>query len=204
MLWAGGTPDGADGVAVKYGPHPVMKFIVDYLEDDDVLVACLDDGATKIVATMRNGILIWNEPMEDKDTPTGVASEWQPITNKCDLAVLGKFGEELSECTTSIFRCIIQGMNEAEPTTGKINKHWLEDEVADVLALLAFALARFNLDKERINARVEMKRRYKEPWFASLAKLDNIVPSGATPIDCNHALYGAIKDKPCPNCGEIM
>ena len=110
--------------------------------------------------------------MEDNEIPAGEASEWQPITNKCDLAVLGKFGEELSECTTAIFRCIIQGMAEAEPTTGKINKQWLEDEIADVRALLTFAEARFDLNLARIAKRAEMKRSYKRPWFRSLAKLD--------------------------------
>lgn len=109
--------------------------------------------------------------MEDKDIPVHDApSDWQPITSKVELAILGKFGEELCEAGASVFRCIIQGVDEKEPKTHKVNKEWLEDEIADVLALMAFVRDHFALDNERVNKRIAMKRAYKAPWFAALKK----------------------------------
>lgn len=110
--------------------------------------------------------------MEDHEIPTEAPSEWQPITNKADLAHLGKLGEEICECGASLFRCIIQGVYEAQPVTGKINKEWLEDEIADIQALLSFAMTRFELNKNRIDERIKRKIAYKKPWFDSLSKLD--------------------------------
>jgi hypothetical protein len=107
--------------------------------------------------------------MEDADIPTRPVSDWQPITNKADLAHLGKLGEEICECGASIFRCIIQGIDESEPETGKLNKEWLEDELADVIALAEFAINRFRLDRQRIGLRAAKKTAYKAPWFERLA-----------------------------------
>lgn len=107
--------------------------------------------------------------MEDNEIPVGAAlSEWQPITSKVEFAILAKFGEELCEAGASVFRCIIQGVDEKEPKTDKVNKEWLEDEIADVLALMGFVRHHFNLDEVRIAARTKLKREYKTPWFASL------------------------------------
>lgn len=106
--------------------------------------------------------------MEDHEIPTGHVSEWQPITDQLMLAYLGKLGEEVCECGAAIFRCIIQGIHEAEPKTGKINKSWLEDEVADVLALLDHAIVGLDLDQRRIADRRTRKVAFKAPWFASL------------------------------------
>lgn len=106
--------------------------------------------------------------METSAIPINAPSEWQPITKPLDLAVLGKTGEELTECATALFRCIIQGMNEAEPTTKKINRAWLQDEVADVMALLTHLIAHFNLNQEAIQERLDKKYAYKKIWFDAL------------------------------------
>ena len=48
------------------------------------------------------------------------ANPWHPITDKVDLKYLGKLGEELNECGSAVSRCIIQGVDEREPVTGKL------------------------------------------------------------------------------------
>lgn len=106
--------------------------------------------------------------MDDKDIPLDGPSDWQPITNKCDLAVLGKLGEEVCEAGAKLFRAIIQGMMEADPTSGKINKNAIEDELADIQAMIIHATLRFNLDSDRMQARTKAKFSYKLPWFLSL------------------------------------
>lgn len=59
---------------------------------------------------------------------------WHPIQDPVTLKHLGKLLEELGELTSAVSRCLIQGIDETEPVTGKLNRHWLEDEAADVIA----------------------------------------------------------------------
>lgn len=106
--------------------------------------------------------------MEDDEIPERELQDWQPITNKYELAILGKAGEELNEAGVAIFRCIIQGIDEREPVTSKINKHWLEDEIADVRAMLDHVEYRLNLDQHRIDKRRKKKFLWKARWFDNL------------------------------------
>lgn len=107
--------------------------------------------------------------METSDIPNLAPNNWQPITNKHDLAVLGKLGEETCELGASLFRCIIQGIDEKEPVTGKINREWVEEEIADVKAQILLIQNRLNLNVARIAERAEKKYMYKSEWFRNLA-----------------------------------
>lgn len=80
-------------------------------------------------------------------------SPWHPMTDPVDIKHLGKLAEEVNELGTALARCLIQGIDEAEPVTGKINRAWLEDEIADVLAGVELAIERFALNGDFINAR---------------------------------------------------
>ena len=84
--------------------------------------------------------------METDDIPTSPPSAWHPTTNKVDLAHLGKLGEELAECAAAASRCIIQGIDEAHPVTGKTNRQWLEEEIADVVAMIDHTVNHFGSD----------------------------------------------------------
>jgi hypothetical protein len=106
--------------------------------------------------------------MEDRDIPADGPSDWQPMTNKADLAVISKLGEEVTECGSALFRCIIQGINEVHPVTGKINREWLEDEIAGVLGMVEHAILHFGLDRVRMAKRTKRKFDYKAPKFAAL------------------------------------
>lgn len=68
------------------------------------------------------------EPIIDAISP------WMPETDPHRLAVLGKMIEELNECASRAARCIIQGLDEIDPDTGRPNRIELEKEMADVLA----------------------------------------------------------------------
>jgi hypothetical protein len=91
---------------------------------------------------------------------------WVPMTNLLDLKVIGKLGEELNEAGAAIFRCIIQGINESQPVTGKINRTWLEDELADVRANYELAMEHFQLDSERMRGRIDSKKAQLHAWHA--------------------------------------
>lgn len=89
---------------------------------------------------------------------------WHPITDAVDLKHLGKLAEECGELVAAVSRCIIQGVDEAEPVTGKVNRQWLEDEIADVLANIALVEKRFGLDSSRMADRAERKMNHLRKW----------------------------------------
>jgi NTP pyrophosphatase (non-canonical NTP hydrolase) len=89
---------------------------------------------------------------------------WHPMSDPVDLKHLGKLGEELGECSAAVSRCIIQGIDEAEPVTGKINREWLEDEVADVIANIGLVMEHFNLNVDRIERRSFTKVDQLKAW----------------------------------------
>lgn len=93
---------------------------------------------------------------------------WKPITNQLDLAHLGKLGEECGELTAVNERCKIQGLDGLNPETGKPNRRWLEEEIADVLACLDRVVERFNLDKEFIMQREAKKIALLREWHGVL------------------------------------
>lgn len=91
-------------------------------------------------------------------------SPWKPTTNETELKVLGKMVEESGELTSATARCLIQGITEAEPVTGKPNKIWLEDEIADVIAASEWAIVTLNLDIARITERAATKYAWFKHW----------------------------------------
>lgn len=98
----------------------------------------------------------------------GCPSPWQPETSQHRLAVLGKLAEEGTEVATAAVRCIIQGIDECEPVTGKPNRRWLEEEIADVIAQTRLAVDALGLDIAFIMERVKVKQGYTGAWQESL------------------------------------
>lgn len=94
------------------------------------------------------------------------ASPWIPMSNPIDLMVAGKLAEELGECVASVSRCIIQGIDECEPSTGEPNRKWLEKEIADVLANAALVVERFALNQSFIDERIAFKTAYLRKWHS--------------------------------------
>jgi hypothetical protein len=102
------------------------------------------------------------------DKIAGLPSAWRPMTDPLDLMHLGKLGEEANELGAAVSRCLIQGVDECEPVTGKLNRDWLQDEIADVLCNMQLVIEHFNLDDESIYVRSEKKRAYLKQWHQQL------------------------------------
>jgi len=66
----------------------------------------------------------------------GHISPWFPEQDRVRLAVLGKLIEELNEMSARAARCIIHGLDETDPDTGRLNRDELAREAADVKACL--------------------------------------------------------------------
>jgi NTP pyrophosphatase (non-canonical NTP hydrolase) len=94
------------------------------------------------------------------------ANPWQPMTLSIDLKLLGKLGEECNELGSAVCRCIIQGIAEREPVTGKPNREWLEDEIGDVIANINLVTQHFGLDTARIAKRVIRKTEHLRAWHS--------------------------------------
>lgn len=89
-----------------------------------------------------------------------------PMRDALDLKHLGKLAEEINELGSATARCMIQGIDESEPVTGKLNRRWLEEEIADVRANLALVEKHFGLDTGFIDERAVDKMKRLALWHA--------------------------------------
>jgi len=89
------------------------------------------------------------------------ANPWHPITDPVTLKQLGKLIEELGELQSALARCIIQGIDEREPVTQKVNRVWVADEIADVLAGINL-LREAYFDTEEWNVYILHRREKKQ------------------------------------------
>lgn len=98
------------------------------------------------------------------NNPDVALNPWHPISDPVTLKHFGKLAEEVNELGSIIARCIIQGVNEANPETGQINKFALENELADVLAGYQLITEHLNLDRERMVNRANYKAKRLREW----------------------------------------
>ncbi|ANK73631.1 hypothetical protein FA04_13975 [Ensifer adhaerens] len=81
---------------------------------------------------------------------------WKPETDIVLHQALGKCAEECGELSQALARCLIQGFQEAEPVTHKLNRTHLFDEVADLKAALRWL---FDVLDEPFKGESERERR---------------------------------------------
>lgn len=106
--------------------------------------------------------------MGDQNKLLAIPSDWEPITRKSELAILGKLIEEASECAQAAARCIIQGLHALDPETGQVNIEKLRDELADVKAMTELFADIYALDKRIIDERFQIKYSHKYTWYKRL------------------------------------
>lgn len=91
----------------------------------------------------------------------------QPWYVEVDAARLRRFGktlEELGELQAVVARCIIQGIDEVDPSSGKLNHDRLEEEIADVYAQTTLMIKEFGLDARFIETRALDKMDQMHTW----------------------------------------
>lgn len=93
-------------------------------------------------------------------------NKWTPTTNLMMLRRMGKLLEELGELSSVASRCIIQGIDEVDPGSGKVNRDRLTEEIADVYAQLNVTIEKLNLNKDLILGRVARKEGQMAEWEA--------------------------------------
>lgn len=92
--------------------------------------------------------------------------KWTPTTNLMMLRRMGKLQEELGELSAVAARCIIQGIDEVDPGSGRLNRDRLIDEIADVIAQCEVTIDALKLTGHRIVDRIEEKTRQMQEWEA--------------------------------------
>jgi len=93
-------------------------------------------------------------------------SKWVPTTDLMTLRRMGKLTEELGELQSVAARVVIQGIDEVDPGSGKVNRQRLLDELADVQAQIGCTLLAFDLDQAYLARRVAEKMRQMSEWEA--------------------------------------
>lgn len=83
--------------------------------------------------------------------------KWTPTTDSLQLRRFGKLCEELGELQAVAARCIIQGIDEIDPSSGRPNRDRLEDEIADVQAQITVMINDLELDIVAITKRTQLK-----------------------------------------------
>lgn len=91
-------------------------------------------------------------------------SKWNVETDAARIRRFGKQLEELGELSAVTARCIIQGVDEIDPSSGKTNRQRLEEEMADVLAQLELTVRLFDLNQDFIVRRVGIKHAQMVEW----------------------------------------
>ena len=108
-------------------------------------------------------------------------SKWQHTTDPLHVRRLGKTGEELAELAAVVSRCLIQGLDEVDPSSGKTNRQRLIDETADVRAQLNCNDRAFGLPAEEMAARIAKKEGWMAEWEAHYGTNPPIAPLAEAP-----------------------
>lgn len=89
---------------------------------------------------------------------------WHPVQNPVLQKHLLKLIEECNELGSASSRCLMQGVDEVEPDTGKPNRQWLMEEIADVLANIRLNIDYLRLDAVTIDTRMKYKIERLSKW----------------------------------------
>jgi hypothetical protein len=119
--------------------------------------------------TMQPYCLCGWKPGEIEPVPVSdLVSPWMPMSEPIDLKHMGKLGEEAGELCQVVCRCVIQGIDETDPTKIITNRAWLENEIADVQANIDLVVEHFKLDKATMQARTARKKINLKKWHSGL------------------------------------
>jgi NTP pyrophosphatase (non-canonical NTP hydrolase) len=92
---------------------------------------------------------------------------WNVETDPVRVRRFSKFAEELGELQAVVARCISQGIDEIDPSSGKTNRHRLTEEIADVRAQALCTIKALNLDEILITIRTVDKIKGMQDWEAA-------------------------------------
>lgn len=101
---------------------------------------------------------------EQQPAPVKRMSKWEPDDAPHQARRIGKTLEELGELTAVLARISIQGLDAVDPSSGKINRQRLEEEIADVMAQCEVTTRVLKLDILGIAWRTAEKSAQMAEW----------------------------------------
>ncbi len=96
---------------------------------------------------------------------------WKPEPDVIIHQALGKACEEASELANILARCMIQGLDQSEPSTGKPNRKALSDEISDLDAAVQWLreLIGDEYDEERTDRKLRGFRHWQRMLEADIS-----------------------------------
>lgn len=96
---------------------------------------------------------------------------WKPEPDVIIHQALGKACEEANELAGILARCLIQGLDQSEPATGKPNRKALSDEISDLDAAVQWLreLIGEEYDEERADRKLRGFRQWQRMLEADMA-----------------------------------
>lgn len=96
---------------------------------------------------------------------------WKPEPDVVIHQALGKACEEASELANILARCLIQGLDQSEPVSGKPNRKALSDEIADLDAAVQWLreLTGEEYDEERADRKLNGFRQWQRMLEADMS-----------------------------------
>jgi hypothetical protein len=96
---------------------------------------------------------------------------WKPEPDMLIHQALGKACEEASELANILARCLIQGLDQSDPGTGKANRRALSNEIADLDAAVQWLreLTGEEYDEERADRKLNGFRQWQRMLEADMA-----------------------------------
>lgn len=147
---------GEDGEAPGHYTGRSLRKSVTYVLDD------------RLGPTMREGFVIMTLGALHVG-PDIEPSPWVPMSKPRDISVIGKNLEELGEGVAALARALIQGMDGTEPSTGKSNRQWVQEELSDVRTTADLTVEHFDLDEMAMGVRSIRKASFLRRWFGIFA-----------------------------------
>lgn len=111
-----------------------------------------------------------HKPGSLREATNPAISAWRPEQDLHRLAVLGKLIEECNELSARAARCIIHGIDQPDPDTGRTNLAELEREMADVEACMLQVQMR--LGGKFDYARASSKHAGFDEWHQLIDEMD--------------------------------
>lgn len=117
-------------------------------------------------------------------------TKWTPTTDLMMLRRMGKLQEELAELASVAARCIIQGIDEVDPGSGKVNRQRLIDELADVQAQISCTVQALDLDRNYMARRTAEKTRQMLVWESMFPPAGSTLTAPVFVVDHVGTSYG--------------
>lgn len=139
------------------------------------------------------GVVPFGTQPDPREPINNIITAWLPEQDPHRLAVLGKLAEECNELAGRAVRCIIQGIDEKDPATGRTNRDELAREASDVEACLE--MVESLLGVKRITSRVAGKYDGFKRWHRLIEEksADRLDTATHHAREAYHAIGGGLE-----------